>query len=58
MRNALRGFLRDEAGNAYVTTSFLMVTLMVSIPLGMMFYSIYGALCRAGYSANLILGLF
>ncbi len=54
----LLDFLQDEAGNAYVTTSFLMVTLVASVPLGMMFYEIYEGLCRAGWSANLIIGLF
>ncbi len=40
------------------TVNYLMITLTVSIPLGLMFASMYGALVRAGHSASFILGVF
>lgn len=54
----LMRFLRDEDGALYPTTSFLMVTLVVSIPLGLIFLGIYFSLCAAGRLANFLVGLF
>lgn len=51
-------FWRDEAGDIYPTTSFLMSTLVIAIPLGLMLWTMYGSLCSAGRQGNLILGLF
>jgi hypothetical protein len=38
--------------------NYMMVTLTVSIPLGLMFASMYGALVQAGYNASFLLGIF
>lgn len=54
----LRQFWEEEAGAIYPTTSFLMATLVIAIPLGMMFLAIYDSLCEGGRQANLLLGLF
>jgi hypothetical protein len=55
---ALRGFVVDEQGALSISTGYLMVTLAVSIPLGLALYSIYDSLCQAGWNASFILGLF
>lgn len=55
---ALRAFLCEEDGSLAVSTGYLMVTLAVSIPLGLVLHSIYTALVQAGGSASFILGLF
>lgn len=55
---ALREFALDEQGALPISTGYVMLTLAVSIPLGLALQSIYGALCQAGWSASFILGLF
>jgi hypothetical protein len=55
---ALRTFLLDEEGALPISTGYVMVTLAVSIPLGLALYSIYASLCQAGWNASFILGLF
>lgn len=55
---SIRAFLWDEAGALYGSYGFIAVTITISIPLGLMFYSIYDSLCAAGRYANFILGLF
>jgi hypothetical protein len=57
-RTMLRRFWREEEGDIYPTTSLLMSTLVIAIPLGLMLWAIYGSLCEAGRHANLIIGLF
>ena len=54
---ALAEFLRGEDGAIYPTTSFLMATLVISIPLGFVFMRIYFTLCDAGRIANALIGL-
>jgi hypothetical protein len=48
---------KEEDGNIYPITSFLMTTLTVSIPIGYMFISIYSSMCDAGRLANLLIGI-
>lgn len=55
---ALRRFLADEEGGLYPTTSLIFSTLVIAIPLGLMLWAIYGALCGAGRQASLIIGIF
>lgn len=55
---SLRQFWIEEAGAIYPATSFLMATLVIAIPLGMMFLSMYESLCEGGRQANLLIGLF
>lgn len=55
---SLRSFFQDEAGAIYGSTSYVTTTVAVSVPLGLMFYSIYDALCTAGRYTNFMLGLF
>lgn len=52
----LREFLQEEQG--YGAINFLAATMAISIPFGLMFYSIYDALCDAGRYASFLLGLF
>jgi hypothetical protein len=56
--DALRRFVLDEQGALPISTGYVMVTLAVSIPLGLALQSIYGSLCQAGWNASFILGLF
>lgn len=53
----LADFLRDESG-AYASTSYIAATVAISIPLGLMFLSIYESLCDGGRYANYLIGLF
>lgn len=53
-----RAFLREQRGETYVGFSYLMVTFAASIPLGVACVRLYDAMCAAGGSANLIIGLF
>ena len=55
---ALRTFALDEQGALPISTGYVMVTLAVSIPLGLALHAIYGSLCQAGWNASFILGLF
>ena len=55
---SLRQFWAEESGAIYPTTSFLMATLVIAIPLGMMFLAMYDSLCEGGRQANLLIGLF
>lgn len=41
----------------YPTTSFLMATLAISIPIGFAFLRIYFTLCDAGRIAGALIGL-
>lgn len=54
----LLSFLWEESGDIYPTTSLIMSTLVIAIPLGMMFRALYSSLCEAGRQANLLIGLF
>ena len=56
--DTLRTFLLDEEGSLPISTGYVMVTLAVSIPLGLALHSIYASLCQAGWSASFILGMF
>lgn len=51
-------FLQEEDGNAYTTVSFLMATLTLAVPVGVVLYYLYGSVCTGARQANLILGLF
>lgn len=55
---SLSAFWQDDRGELYATTSYLVTTLAVSIPLGLLFYAIYDTLCSAGRYTNFVLGLF
>lgn len=39
-------------------TTFILSTLVIAIPVGLMLWAIYGALCGAGRQASLIIGIF
>lgn len=54
----LRSFLKDEEGALPISTGYLMVTMAASIPVGWALYSLYEGLCKAGWYASFILGLF
>lgn len=56
--DSLKAFWRDERGEAYVAHSYLGAALAISIPLGLMFYSIYESMCSAGRYADFMLALF
>lgn len=58
IKELLVEFRDDEQGQMHVTPSFLMATLVLAIPMGLIFFAVYGALIRAGYQANTIIGLF
>lgn len=51
-------FLREEDGAAYTTVSFLVATLTLAVPAGVVFYHLYGSVCTGARQANMILGLF
>lgn len=51
-------FALGETGALYPTTSFLILTLALSIPLGFVCMRIYFALCDGGRLANTLIGLF
>lgn len=51
-------FITDESGSFHSTTTFLVLTIGVSIPMGLFCLSLYRSLCGAGRLANLLLGLF
>lgn len=55
---SLEAFLKDEEGAVHGAIGYMAATLIVSVPLGLMFLSIYEALCSAGRYSNFILGLF
>lgn len=55
---SLHAFWQDNSGELYASTSYLLTTLAVSVPLGLGFYAIYDALCSAARSTNFVLGLF
>ena len=55
---SLHAFWQDARGEIYATTSYLITTLSVSIPLGLVLYGIYDTLCSAGRYTNFVLGLF
>ena len=52
-----RFFLQD-LGGSYLSASFALLTIAISIPLGIAFLHIYLAICAGGRGANLILGQF
>jgi hypothetical protein len=54
---SVRAFFLDEAGALPITVGYLMVTMAVSIPLGLALYSIYVSLCVGGEKASFLLGL-
>jgi hypothetical protein len=54
----LRSFLNEEEGALPISTGYLMVTMAASIPVGFALYSIYEGLCKAGWFASFVLGLF
>lgn len=51
-------FAADELGQMHATPSFLVATLFLAVPMGLVLVSIYAALCKGAQLANLILGLF
>lgn len=51
-------FLQAEGGNIHASTTFLMLTVAVSIPMGLFCLALYRSLCAAGQLANLLIGLF
>lgn len=51
-------FLSDDEGALHPTTTFLILTVAVSIPMGFFCLSMYRSLCGAGRLANLLIGLF
>lgn len=55
---SLHAFWRDDRGALYATTSYLVTTVAVSLPLGLMLYAVYDTLCAAGRYTNFVLGLF
>jgi hypothetical protein len=54
----VREFLSDESGAIYGATSYMTATMAISIPLGLILYAVYDALCDAGRYANFVIGLF
>lgn len=52
-----RRFVNDERGFSGVTT-YVGTTMAISLPLGLIFYTIYVSLCDGGRYANYVLGLF
>src|SRR4051794_26237400 len=54
----LSSFWREERGDLHPTTSLLVSTLAIAIPLGLMLWAIYGSLCESGRQANLMIGIF
>lgn len=55
---SLHSFWQDERGALYATTSYVVTTVAVSIPLGLLLYAVYDTLCAAGRYTNFVLGLF
>jgi hypothetical protein len=53
----LYAFFQEEDGGTGAV-NFMAATMAISIPFGLMFYSIYDALCDAGRYASFLLGLF
>lgn len=58
IKNSLRAFWSDEQGEIHVGFTFIVITFAASFPLGFAFVRIYHAVCAAGGSGNLIIGLF
>ena len=58
IKKNLQAFWQDERGETYIGFSYLMITFAASIPLGMACVRLYDAICAAGGSANLVIGLF
>ena len=58
IKDRLQAFWQDERGETYIGFSYLMITFAASIPLGMACVRLYDAICAAGGSANLVIGLF
>jgi len=54
----VRTFLREETGSIGGATSYMASTMAIALPLGIILFGIYEALCDAGRYTNFVLGLF